>query len=370
MDTDRDDKRRDGPESVLPGNLLIVDGYREIREIEIAQLDLRYAHTRIERPKESLTLAASIERAGQIVPVIVTKAFVLLDGYLRVMALRHCGRDTVRAEIWDCTEEEALVAILARAHGRKWDAIEEAALVRELHDHYRLSQARISSRVGRTQGWVSGRLALLGALSEDIMMLIRKGSISTWTATRVIVPIARAIPEHGKALSENLSKTSLSTREMAHFFEHYQKANRRQRDHMVHDPVLFLKSHHAKEEALDVRALKEGPEGTWLKDLKVIGHMLMRVRRQVPALFYKGQSNLERRVLLTAFEESRTRFGELEKEIRRYDDYRGDEAGNHVLARAGRPSPADQRDPESIPEHRQEGDTGDVAGTAAALSLR
>jgi ParB-like chromosome segregation protein Spo0J len=299
----------------------------------------------------------------------VTKAFVLLDGYLRVKAMKHRGLDTVRAEIWDCTEEEALVEILARAHGRKWDAIEEAALVRELHDHLRLSQARIASRVGRTQGWVSGRLALYGALSEDLMTLIRKGSISTWTATRVIVPIARAIPEHGKALSENLSKTVLSTREMAHFFEHYRKANRRQRDHMVHDPVLFLKSLHAREDASQAKALKEGPEGAWLKDLTVIGHMLMSVRRQVPALFHKGQSNLERRVLLTAFEESRTRFGELEKEIRRYDDYRGDEAGNHVIARAGRPSPADQRDPQNLPEHRQEGDTGDMAGTAAAFSL-
>ena len=174
-------------------------------------LDLRYAHTRIERPKESLALAASIERIGQIVPVIVTTTFVLLDGYLRVKAMKHLGRDTVMAEIWDCTEEEALVEILARSHSRKWDLLEEAALLAELHDHYHLSQERIASMVGRTQGWVSGRLALYSALSEDLMDLIRKGSVSTWTATRVIVPIARAIPEHGKTLSENLSNVSLST---------------------------------------------------------------------------------------------------------------------------------------------------------------
>ena len=91
---------------------------REIKEIEIGRLHLDYAHTRIERSKESLALSASIERLGQIVPVIVTNAFVLLDGYLRVKALRHLGRDTVMAEIWDCTEEEALVEVLARGHGR------------------------------------------------------------------------------------------------------------------------------------------------------------------------------------------------------------------------------------------------------------
>jgi len=350
---------------------LIVDGHlRQIREIEIGQLDLRYAHTRIERPKESLALAASIERAGQIIPVIITGTFVLLDGYLRVKALKHLGRDTVRAEIWDCAEGEALGEILARAHGRKWDVIEEAALVRELHDRYHLSQGRISALVGRTQGWVSGRLALYGALSEDLVELIRKGSISTWTATRVIVPIARAIPEHGKALSENLSRVSISTREMTHFFEYYQKANRRQRENMVHDPVLFLKSVRAKEEALEARTLKEGPEGNYLRDLKVITHMLARVRREVPVLFSKGQSNLDRRVLLTAFEESQPQFMELEREIRRYDDNRREQAGHHEPSRTGSPYPADQRDPQNLPEHGETGDTGDMAGTTKTVALR
>jgi len=234
---------------------------REIKEIEIGQLHLRYAHARIERPKESLALAASIERMGQIVPVIVTKAFTLLDGYLRVKALTHLGRDTTMAEIWDCTEEEALVEVLARGHGRKWDVIEEAAVLRELHDRCHLSQERIASMVGRRQSWVSARLALYNALSEDIIELIRKGFISTWTAARVIAPIARAIPEHGSALSESLSKTSLSTREMTLFFRHYQKATRRQRENMVRDPALFLRSLHAREEAMEAKVLKEGPEG-------------------------------------------------------------------------------------------------------------
>ena len=158
--------------------------------------------------------------------------------------------------------------------------------------------------VGRKQSWVSGRLALYSALSEDLLELIRKGSISTWAATRVIVPIARAIPEHAKALSENLSKASLSTREMAQFFRHYQKANRKQRENMVREPFLFLKALHAKEEAAEAKALKEGLEGKWLRDLRVITHMLRGLLREVPTLFYSGQSNLDRRILLTAFEES------------------------------------------------------------------
>jgi hypothetical protein len=220
--------------------------------------------------------------------------------------------------------------------------------------------------VGRKQSWVSVRLALYSALSEDLIELIRKGSVSTWTAARVIAPIARAIPEHGLVLSENLSKTSLSTREMALFFRHYQKAARRQRENMVRDPVLFLKSLHAREEATDARVLKEGPEGKWLKDLRVITHMLTRLLREVPGLFYKGQSNLDRRTLLTAFDDSRKQFMELEKEIRRYDDYGREQAGHSEPSRAGSAHPADQPDPESIPERRQAGRQGDGPGAAEA----
>jgi ParB family chromosome partitioning protein len=323
-----------------------VDGgqLREVKEIEMAQLQLRYAHTRIERPKESLALAGSIERVGQIIPVIVVKEgmiFVLLDGYLRVKALRHCGRDTALAEIWECKEEEALVEILARAHSRRWDFLEEAALLRELHDHYNMSQSRIASLVGRKQSWVSQRLALYHALSEDLVELVRKGSISTWTATRVIVPIARAIPEHGKLLSANLSKVSLSTREMAQFLCHYRKANRKQRENMVREPVLFLKSARVQEEAREARVLKEGPEGKWLRDVRVIAQMLKKLFGEVHNLFYRGQDNLDRRVLLTAFEESRKQFRELENEIRRSDDYQGESAGHPKPSSEGSSDQAD-----------------------------
>jgi ParB-like chromosome segregation protein Spo0J len=331
---------------------------REVKEIEIVHLHLRYAHTRIYRPERVYALASSIERFGQILPVIVLRegvnSFVLIDGYLRVKAMGRCMRDTVIAEIWECKEEEALVEVLARAHSRKWDFLEEAALLRELHDQYHLSQSKIASLVGRKQGWVSGRLALYGVLSEDLLELIRKGSISTWAATRVIAPIARAMPEHGKVLSENLSKVSLSTREMAQFFRHYQKANRKQRENMVREPFLFLKALRAREEVIEAKVLREGVEGKWLRDLRVIAHMLRGLLKEVPTLFGSGQSHLERRILLTAFEESKELFMKFEKEIRSIrpdhgrfdrDDYPGEPTSHLEPLSAGSANPADQPNP-------------------------
>jgi ParB family transcriptional regulator, chromosome partitioning protein len=324
---------------------------REVKEVEIVHLHLRYAHTRIYRPERVYALASSIERFGQILPVIVLRegvnSFVLIDGYLRVKAMGRCMRDTVIAEIWECKEEEALVEVLARAHSRKWDLLEEAALLRELHDQYHLSQSRIASLVGRKQGWVSGRLALYHALSEDLLELVQKGSISTWAATRVIAPIARAMPEHGKALSDNLSKASLSTRELALFFHHYQKANRKQRENMVREPFLFLKALHAREEIIEAKVLREGGEGKWLRDLRVIAHMLRGLLKEVPTLFGSDPSHLERRILLTAFEESKELFMKFEKEIRRFDhdDYTREPTSHLEPLSARSPNPADQPDP-------------------------
>jgi ParB family transcriptional regulator, chromosome partitioning protein len=327
-------------------------GFREVKEIEMAELQLRYTHTRIERPEKVLALASSIERYGQILPVIVWRegehCFVLIDGYLRVKALKRCLRDTVLAEVWEGKEEEALVQVLARDHSRKWDLWEEAALLRELHDHSHLSQSRIASLVGHKQSWVSGRLALSRALSEDLLELIRKGAISTWAATRVMVPIARAIPEHAQMLSDHLSKASLSTRELVLLFRHYQKANRNQREKMVREPFLFLKALHAKEEATEAKSLKAGLEGKWLRDLRVIAQMLRGLLRDVSTLLYSGQSSLDRRILLGAFEESQKPFLELEKQIRRYeshDPHPGDPASHFEPLSERRSNPPDQPNP-------------------------
>ncbi len=325
-----------------------------MQEIEIRQLNLRYAPTRIERPKQSLALMDSIERIGQIVPVVVIKeGMTLMDGYLRVSALMRLRRDTVIVEVRDCKEEDALAALLS--HGRKWDVWEEAALLTELKDR-NFSEERIAAMVGHTQAWVSTRLTLYRSLPEESVRLIRTGSVSAWTAMRVIAPIARAMPEHGKVLTEKVSAMSPSTREMAQFFHHYKKANRKQRDHMVHHPALFLASLHAKDEASRAGALRGGPEGRWYKNLRIITHMLKGLIKEVPMLF-AGVGNLDRRALLTAFEDGRRELMELEKEIGRYD-YRGDETGYFEPQRAGSPRPADREDTAHIPEHGEERDPG------------
>ena len=292
----------------------------EIREVEIAHIDLRYAHTRLQRPGMVSSLAASIENASSLSPVITVRegdfSFVLIDGYLRVRALSRCGKDTVLAEIWPLKEWEAIVRVLMRTQERKPQALEQALMIRELKERHHLCQGEIAHLMGRHQSWVSRRLSLLDALSEDILELVQKGSISSWAAARVLAPMARAIPEHAKILTDNLVKEPLSTRDLMDLFHHYHKANRKQRERMVHEPILYLKALRLREEEQQGMTLRNGPEGRWLKDIKMVAHILRRLIKDLPLVLYGGQSNLDQRTLLTAFKDMKELFLSLEKGIR------------------------------------------------------
>lgn len=343
----------------------------QIMEIEIGLLELRYGHTRIHRPEVVSSLVNSIKRSGQIVPVIALRkdqsCFVLMDGYQRVSALKCCGSDTVLAEVWQCKEQDALVRILASGSNRKWDVIEEAAIIQELHCRYDLSQAKIASVVGRKQGWVSGRLALIEALPEEVLELVRKGQVSAWAAARVIAPIARAIPDHAKILTQHLVKEHISSRELAEFFRHYQKANRAKREKMVKQPVLFIKALRYAEDENEAVSLKAGPEGKWVKDLRVAKHIFRQLLRDVPAVIYKGQSKLDRRTLITAFEDVREIMLSLEQKIKRLnsDDIPRNKTSHSDVASTGSKDSKDKSTTQYLQEHCAQG----LAGTDERSAL-
>ena len=326
----------------------------DIREIEIAQLDLRYANSRIYRKKAISSLVHSIECHGQIIPVITISegpCFVLIDGYMRVFAIKRCGQDMVLAEIWSCEENKALIQTLARIRGRKWQAIEEAMLIRELRERHGLSQARIAHLLGCNQSWVARRLALIDVLSDEILDLVRKGHISTWAAARVLAPMARAIPDHAHILAERLAKDPISTRDLTEFYRYYQESNRKKRERMIQDPGLFIKALRATLEKDQAKVLKGGPEGKCLKDLQIVRHILSRLRRQVPTVIYPGQSNLDRRVLLTAFDETQKGFMSLEQDIRRLHDLSRHETGNSDIASKEEQDQGDFSDSQDFQEH-------------------
>jgi ParB family chromosome partitioning protein len=258
-------------------------------ELELHRLELRFAATRIVDAAAVQRLANSIQEYGQLVECVAAgepedARLVLIDGYRRVAALSQLGRDTARAQCWSCPVGEALAQLLARSGSRPFTPIEEALLLRELIDAHGLTQRDAARQCARDVSWVQRRLMLLGALPEALLQAVRSARVSSWAATRVFAPLARANSDHANRLLASLDAHRLSTRELGTWFEHYQGAQREQRERMVEHPRLFIDSLNERERERDAQRLRDGPERELVGELGHLGSLLERVRRRLAPL--------------------------------------------------------------------------------------
>lgn len=296
-------------------------------ELDLHRLELRYARARLHEPHAVEQLARSIERCGQLIPCIAVAApggehLVLVDGYRRIAALRRLGRDTAKVERWACDLAQGLINVLCRTHGRAFAAIEEALQVRELIQGLGVSQHELARRCGRDVSWVSRRLQLLSGLPETLLAAVREGVVSTWAASRVFAPLARANTEHAQQLLGAVRATALSTRELRLWFEHYQRATRAKREHLVARPRLFIDALHAHREQRALERLRAGPEGECAADLRGIEALIARLRQRLPTL---GTEALPE-ALLQGFAHLQRTLEAFQNELKRYCEYdpRGD----------------------------------------------
>ena len=151
---------------------------RDRVEVDLHQLELRHRDVRIHDGEQRRRLIGSMAEIGQQVPIVVigdADRLVLIDGYLRVEALRRLHRDTAIATTWPVTEVEALVHHRHLA-GAKRAALEDAWLLGRLREHD-LTMEQLARELCRSTSWVSRRLALLAALDGTAHDRVRAGTV-------------------------------------------------------------------------------------------------------------------------------------------------------------------------------------------------
>ena len=324
-----------------------------ITNVEIAHLELSYAHTRIKRLRRMAYLTDSLMRYGQLVPIVVVAdchpRFVLIDGYQRVHAARRAGMDTLKAQIWPGCAQDAVCQLLAQDGARQFDVFEQAAMLRELKITHQLNQHQIAARMGRHPSWVTRRLAIIEELPQEAIKAVRAGELSCWSAARVVVPLARANNQHAEALVAAIGKHPVTSRQLLSFWQHYQSANRGLRQKMADQPVLFFKSLTDKAARDRQKGVREGPEGRWCRDMRTAGHILTRLEEKAYQVFYPDQTTLERRTLLTAVDHTRSVFEKLTHTIERLaHENRSRQTSSHRLEDRRPQHPADQKAPENV----------------------
>jgi ParB family chromosome partitioning protein len=284
-------------------------------------LDLAYAPIRLQQRGMLNKLKSSIEQHGQLVPVVVVakapQQWVLVDGYFRVKALKHLGKDTIAAEIWDCDIAQALLVLLRKDQSRRFGALEEALLLRELQTQHNLSQHIIAERLGRDQSWVSRRLALIEHMPDFILKPVINGALSLWASQRILAPMARAIPAHAEKLLAYLLKNHTSTREIQSFYAHYQQSHSQRRSKMVNEPGLFFKAQNLIRVEKGAKNLRNGPEGKWQAKLTLIASELKQSIELIPEALYPNQGLEERMRLLGIYHQAKSQFDLLTEKVGR-----------------------------------------------------
>lgn len=297
---------------------------KTIMTLEHHCLQLPYAPLRLQRHRLVNNLMTSLEEHGQLVPVVVVPSvnnkWILMDGYLRVSALRRLGKDTLAAEVWACDPAEALLTLLTEHQSRAWETIEEALLLQELYTQHGLSQSSIAARMGRDQSWISRRVSLLDGLTEPMREAIISGKLSLWNATRVLVPMARAIPAHAELLLQYLLKQQISTRMLDHFYQHYQQSNQQQRFKMVSDLDLFFKAQASLANEKRAQKLQAGPEGQWCSQLRSVKHTLTSLIPLAAQVLTPVSDSPEYNEVIKVFNDAKTEFDILTDTIRRLTD--------------------------------------------------
>jgi len=187
-------------------------------------------------------MIGSVAEIGQQVPVIVIREgerLVLIDGYLRVEALRKLGRDTAAATTWPVSEVEAL---LHRRHlCISVPAIEDAWLLARLRDHG-LSLDDLARRLCRSKSWVSRRLALIEVLTPAAQAQVRAGTVPPHAAMKYLVPLARANKRQCEQLVAGLGGTYVTDRELGALYDAWRAADRAGKQRIVAEPLLALRA--------------------------------------------------------------------------------------------------------------------------------
>jgi ParB family chromosome partitioning protein len=250
-------------------------------KLELGELDLRYAELRIREVSRQRRLVASLAEHGQQTPVLVVRdgdAWVLIDGYARVAALRKLAEDLVEVAVLEVSEAEALVMGYRLDNGRQRSALEEGWMLRELVERHTVERRELSQRLDRSTSWVSRRLALVSALPEVVQEKVRTGKLSVQAATKYLVPLARANTEDCVRLVEQLDGERVSVRQMERLYVAWKGGDQELRARIVDEPRLYLR---AEESARAQRAPEDDEQAAILKDLSIVASVCLRVCRRL-----------------------------------------------------------------------------------------
>ena len=293
-------------------------------DLKWEEIGEHYGRYRLHVPEAERAMARSLERYGQLSPVVVCRRqerYELIDGFKRLGAVRGLAQiPRLSARLMEADERTAKAAIygLNRAGGRTRE-LEEAWIIQALVREDGLSQVEVAELLGRHKSWVCRRMSLqrYGATivimeqfdpAECLALIERLGSkardelrvgLLTPTAARQIV----RLPEGNQTeVLEAIRREALSNAELGGVVDLWLKcAERRQQEYLLAHPREALSQAKGVLPAVRDPRLSEAGNQVW----KRVGLLLDVLGRMEVWLAHHGRTGLtpeDRLILLPRFQ--------------------------------------------------------------------
>jgi len=166
-------------------------GSSSISEVEINQIFANPNQPRSHFDEDALTeLATSIRELGVISPITLRKnddgTYLIIAGERRFRASKLVGLTTIPAYIRTAADEQVVeMALIENIQREDLNAIEIALTFYRLMEEYKLTQERLSERVGKKRATIANYLRLL-RLPAEIQMGIKNKKIDMGHARAIL----------------------------------------------------------------------------------------------------------------------------------------------------------------------------------------
>ena len=183
------------------------------KEIAVSEVGEKFGKYRIVNPRTDAAMMKSIQKYGQMSPVVCVRAedgYELIDGFKRLRACKRLNRLVLLVKTMDVSVRVCKAAIIQlNRSGGSISELEEAMVLKSLHREDGLMQMEIAVLLGRHKSWVSRRISLIEKLSEEVQDGIRLGLISVCVG-RELAKLPRG---NQKDTADAILKHRFSTRE-------------------------------------------------------------------------------------------------------------------------------------------------------------
>jgi ParB/RepB/Spo0J family partition protein len=234
-------------------------GVSNHKQIKLQELDTTLSCLRITRPGELSRVRQSLERSGQMNPIVVRPIddrYQILDGFKRYSIALDLGWESLEARILDITLAEGKAAMLSyNRSGRSLLDYDEAMVIHNLKQEHLLDQVAISRLTGYSRSWVCRRLALVEKLDPALQDALRMGVITNSQA-RALVRLPRG---NQQEVMHCITEWHLTSRDSAVLVEKYlSSGSRKEQQYVLTHPMEVIQQTGSGEEIFDIRLSHHG----------------------------------------------------------------------------------------------------------------